>query len=166
MTGTIEWGQNQNPKKSLDQNLTPKKSLAEFPSHKNVQKALNYITRKTETLVLNTPKNTYLIKSGYPKKIPSKIFLPKKILKSKISNPKKSFDHPCHLKSEGHPGDTSRPCLHVNLQMTNDGSVITSVFDVLLILVNAVFFSKDELHLPVEVTHGYVGKLFIRQEHR
>ena len=50
--------------------------------------------------------------------------------------------------------------------MTNDGSVITSVFDVLLILVNAVFFSKDELHLPVEVTHGYVGKLLIRRDHR
>ena len=29
-----------------------------------------------------------------------------------------------------------------------------------------LFFSKDELHLPVEVTHGYVGKLFIKQEHR
>ena len=51
--------------------------------------------------------------------------------------------------------------------MTNDGSVITSVFGVLLIfLVNAVFFSKDELHLPVEVTHGYVGKLLIRRDHR
>ena len=50
--------------------------------------------------------------------------------------------------------------------MTNDGSVITSVFDVLLILVNAVFFSKDELHLPVEVTHGYVGKLLIRRGRR
>ena len=82
----------------------------------------------------------YLLKSSYPKKILAKIFLPKKIPKSKISNPKKSFDHLCHLKSEGHPGDTSRPCLHVNLQMTNDGSVITSVVDVLLILVNAVFF--------------------------
>ena len=104
---------------------------------------------------------------SYPKKILAKIFLPKKIPKSKISNPQKSFDHPCHLKSEGHPGDTSRPCLHVNLQMTNDGSVITSVFGVLLIfLVNAVFFSKDELHLPVEVTHGYVGKLLIRRDHR
>ena len=28
------------------------------------------------------------------------------------------------------------------------------------------FFSKDELHLPVEVTHGYVGKLLIRRDHR
>ena len=54
----------------------------------------------------------------------------KKIPKSKISNPQKSFDHPCHLKSEGHPWG------HKWL-MT---AVLTSVFDVLLILVNAVFF--------------------------
>ena len=32
-------GKNQNPKKSLDQNLTPKKSHTEFPSRKNFQKA-------------------------------------------------------------------------------------------------------------------------------
>ena len=37
---------------SLDQNLTLKKSHAEFPSHKNFQKALNDITRKTETLLM------------------------------------------------------------------------------------------------------------------
>ena len=41
-------------KKSLDQDLTPKKSRAEFPSHTNFQKA---VPRKIETLVLNTPKN-------------------------------------------------------------------------------------------------------------
>ena len=36
----IEWGKNQAPpKNSLDQNLTPKKSLAEFPSHDSFQKA-------------------------------------------------------------------------------------------------------------------------------
>ena len=51
MTGMIEWGQNQNPpkiprasnetqKNSLDQNLTLKKFHAEFPNHKNFQKAL------------------------------------------------------------------------------------------------------------------------------
>ena len=28
------------------------------------------------------------------------------------------------------------------------------------------FFSEDELHLPVEVTHGYVGKLLIRRDRR
>ena len=38
----------------------PKKSHAEFPSHKDFQIALNDITRKTETLVLNTQKNSYL----------------------------------------------------------------------------------------------------------
>ena len=94
--GTLEFkwqgwsngGKNQNPKnpygfkpqKSLDQNLTPKKSHAEFPSHKNFQGALNDITQKIETLVLNTPKN--------PPKMLAKIFLPPKIPKSKISNPK------------------------------------------------------------------------------
>ena len=92
--GTLEFkwqgwsngGKNQNPKKSvglqtkpLDQNLTPKKSHAEFPSHKNFQRALNDITQKIETLVLNTPKN--------PKKMLAKIFLPPKIPKSKILNP-------------------------------------------------------------------------------
>ena len=33
-------GKNQNPKKSLDQNLASKQSHAKFPSHKNFQKAL------------------------------------------------------------------------------------------------------------------------------
>ena len=33
------------------------------------------------------------------KKILAKISLSKEILKSKISNPQKSFGHPCHLKS-------------------------------------------------------------------
>ena len=37
-------------------NKTPKKSHAEFPGHKSLQKALYDITRKIETLVLNTPK--------------------------------------------------------------------------------------------------------------
>ena len=59
-------GKNQNPKNSLDQNLTPKKHHAEFPSHKNFQKALNDKTRKIETLVLNTPQNPTYIK--LPKK--------------------------------------------------------------------------------------------------
>ena len=38
--GWSNGGKNQNPKKSLDQNLSPKKSHAEFPSHnKNFQEA-------------------------------------------------------------------------------------------------------------------------------
>ena len=58
--GCSNVGKNQNPKKFLDQNLTPKKSHAEIPSHKKFQKALNAITRKIEILVLNTQKNPYL----------------------------------------------------------------------------------------------------------
>ena len=53
-TVMIEWGQKlkpqkipraskKPPKKSLDQNLTPQKSHAEFPSHKNFQR--NYVAR-------------------------------------------------------------------------------------------------------------------------
>ena len=65
--GMIEWEQtsqpikiprasNKTPPKSLGQNLTLQKSHAEFPSHKHVKKALNYITRIFETSVLNTQK--------------------------------------------------------------------------------------------------------------
>ena len=49
-----------------------------------------------ETLVLNAPQKS-LLKSSYQKKIPTKIFLLKKIPKSKISTPPKSFDYPCLL---------------------------------------------------------------------
>ena len=51
MTGMIEWGKNQNPKKIPRPNFNTKKSHAEYPSHKNFQKALNDITPKKETLV-------------------------------------------------------------------------------------------------------------------
>ena len=44
-------------KKSLDQNLSPKESHAEIPSHnKHFKEAKNDITRKIERLVLNTQK--------------------------------------------------------------------------------------------------------------
>ena len=83
-------GKNQNPKNSLVQNLTPKKYHAEFPSHKNFQKALNDKTRKIETLVLNTQKKPTYIK--LPKKIYI-IFQPpppqKKIQKIKNFKPQK-----------------------------------------------------------------------------
>ena len=49
-------------------------------------------------LSFNTPKKS-LLKSSYP----SQIFVPKKIPESKISNPKKSFDHLRHLKSRVTP---------------------------------------------------------------
>ena len=44
-------------------------------------------------ILFNTPKKS-LLKSSFP----SQIFVPKKIPESKISNPKKSFDCPRHLK--------------------------------------------------------------------
>ena len=63
-------GFKQNPKKFLDQNLTPKKSHAEFPSHKNFQKALNDITRKIQNISFGiAKKNPYL-----NKKVLAKIF--------------------------------------------------------------------------------------------
>ena len=40
--GWSNGGKNQNPKKYLDQNLTPKKSLAEFPSHKNFPESIKW----------------------------------------------------------------------------------------------------------------------------
>ena len=43
------------------------------------------------------PKKS-ILKSSHPKNT-CQIFIPKKIPESKISNPKKSFDHPRHLKS-------------------------------------------------------------------
>ena len=49
-------GFKQNPKKFLAQNLTPKKSHAEFPSHKNFQKALNDITRKIQNISFGIAK--------------------------------------------------------------------------------------------------------------
>ena len=86
----IKWGQktqhqkiprasNKTPQKYLDQNPTPKTLL--FVSHWHC----------------------------YPKKIFAKIFLPKKILKSKISHPKDSFNNPFHLKP--HPSPPLPQCM-------------------------------------------------------
>ena len=85
-------------------NQNPKKSHAEFPIHQNFQR--NYTARicgnyhKSLDLFW-IPKSLYLNQAT--QKILAKIFLPKKILKSKISNPKKSLDHPGHLKSRVPP---------------------------------------------------------------
>ena len=47
------------------------------------------------------PKNSY--SNQATQKNTCQIFVPKKIPESKISNPKKSFDHPRHLKSRVSP---------------------------------------------------------------
>ena len=62
-------------------------SHAEFPSHKNFQKAFNDITQKTETLVLNTQKKS-LHKSSYPKKYLPKFSYPKKSRDQKFQTQK------------------------------------------------------------------------------
>ena len=80
----------QNPQKSLDQTLTPKKSHAEFPSHKNFQG--NYAARirgnhHESSDCFEYPKIS-LLKSSYPKNT-CQNFPKQKIPKSKISNPPK-----------------------------------------------------------------------------
>ena len=86
-------------------NRNPKKSHADFASHKNFQS--NYAARTRGNYhessdCFEYPKK-FLLKSSSPKKYLPKFSYPNKILKAKISNPKKSFDHPCHLKSEEPP---------------------------------------------------------------
>ena len=51
------------------------------------------------------PKNPYLNQATYQNlsKYLPKFSYSKNFLKSKISNPKKSFNHPCHLKSREPP---------------------------------------------------------------
>ena len=55
--------------------------------------------KKFQKAIINTerPKKSVL-KLSYPKKFLPKFSYPNKIPNSKISNPKKSFDHSCHLK--------------------------------------------------------------------
>ena len=73
----------------MDQNLTTKKFHAGFPSHKNFQR--NY------AVGIHGNYHEYSDCFEYPN-LKLKSNYPKKCL-SKFSYPKKSFDHPCHLKS-------------------------------------------------------------------
>ena len=65
------------PGPKFNQQKTP------VPSHKNFQEALNDITIMNLQIVFNTQNNPYLNQTA--QKILAKIFLPKQILKSKIS---------------------------------------------------------------------------------
>ena len=93
----IKWGQKSNPKKFLNQNLTPQKSHAEFPSHKNFQR--NYAAGMRgnyhEASDCFEYQKKSLLKSSYPKntcrnfpnqKNPQIVnFKPQKILRSSLS---------------------------------------------------------------------------------
>ena len=81
----------------------------------------NHNTKKSLGLQTKLPKNTWTkiqppkpfylshIVTATQKKKFAKIFLPKKILKSKISHPKDSFDHRFHLKPR--PSPPSPQCM-------------------------------------------------------
>ena len=85
ITRNTPLGFKQNPQIVSEPKFNPGKSYAEFPSHKNFQKALNDITRKIETLVLNTQKNTC---PNFPTQKNPEIenFKPQKILRSSLSH--------------------------------------------------------------------------------
>ena len=93
-------------KLSLDQNLRSSKNpMLNFQSVKIARGTMRLGYKGTITklqIILRTQKNPYLNQAT--QKIPAKIFLPKKIPKSKFSNPKRSFNLPCHLKSGVPPG--------------------------------------------------------------
>ena len=101
VTGMIAWGQkskpqkipaasnNQNPKKPLDQNLTPKNPMPNFRGLKNSRGTTQpgYLGTITESsYCFEYPKES-LLKSSHPKNT-CQNFVPKEIPKSKISNPK------------------------------------------------------------------------------
>ena len=95
-------GFKQNPKKSLDQNLTPKKSHAKFTSHKNFQR--NYAAGIRENYHKSSdsfkyPKNPYLNQATQFKNYLPNFFFPKNPEIENFKPPEKSFDHPYHLKS-------------------------------------------------------------------
>ena len=100
-------GRNQYPQKNPWTKIQPpKKSHSEFQSRKNFQR--NYAARIRRNYhessdCLEYPKKS-LLKSSYSKKYLPKFSFPKK---SQIENfiLKKSFDHPCHLKSGVPPWD-------------------------------------------------------------
>ena len=52
-------------------------------------------------IVLNPQKNPFFNKAT--QKIPNKVFLAEKIPESKISHPKRAFNHPRHLKFQSTP---------------------------------------------------------------
>ena len=98
------WDSQQNPKKSLDQKLSPQKSHAEFLSLENLQKGKPvclYLNHRTTWLgyagtmtnlqiVLNSQKNPYL-NQATQKNILAKFFYPKKSQNQKFQTQKNSW---------------------------------------------------------------------------
>ena len=122
--GWSNGGKNQNPKKSLglqtnaknslDQILSPQKSHAEFPSHKNFQRNYTARIRRDHTqelshagtittlqIVWNTQKNPYL--NQPTQKNTCQNFSTPKNPQIENFTPIKILHHPCHLKSRVPP---------------------------------------------------------------
>ena len=98
VTEMIEWGQKSKPKKvSVPKFNPPKNPMPNFRGIKfpesikwyNCNESSDCFDYKKNSLLKSSCLKIYLPKFSYPKKFP----------KSKISNPRKSFGHPCHLKS-------------------------------------------------------------------
>ena len=90
-------GKSQNPKNSLDQILTPKKSHSKFLRPSLEEFFFGELRCRHESSdCFEYPKNPYLNQSTQENT--RQIFLPKKIPESKLLNPKESFDHPHHLR--------------------------------------------------------------------
>ena len=83
----------------------------------------------------------WIPKSSYQKKILAKILLPIKIRKSKISNPKKSFDRPCHLKSGEPPcGLPGVPHLNTSRPLVSYGIIINFMVCLSKFFADDIFF--------------------------
>ena len=94
-TPQIPWASNKTKKKIPAPKFNPKKIPWRISEPLKFQESINlYNTKNTPPKEKKNPTYTEL-----PKIILAKTFLPKKIPKSKISNQKKSFDHPRRLKS-------------------------------------------------------------------
>ena len=104
------YGFHQNPPKIVGSQINPPKNpMPNFPALKSPESKTSlvvFIHRTTQLGYAGTTMNLQIV-SNTPK-IPTKSSHPKiylsnfptqKIPRSKISNPKKSFCHPCHLKS-------------------------------------------------------------------
>ena len=86
----IPWASNKTTPKIPGQNFTSKKSHAEFPNHKNFQKAL----KKHEKW-----KHQFDYPKSYPQKIFTKIFSPQKNPEMENFKPKKILRSSLSLKS-------------------------------------------------------------------
>ena len=89
----IKWGKKSKPQKYVDQNLTPKKSLAEFPSHKKFPESFKWSNYHESSDCFEYPKKC-LPKSSCPK-----FSYPKKSRNRNFQIQKESFYHLCYLKS-------------------------------------------------------------------